>query len=416
MVVEGEQVVVGDTEARHAGIVEYEVLCRRHYMRRMTSHAARAARRLARGAALRPRRVPAAAAADHPGRLRAVLAAPPVGDARATGCDAGQSLLRPNMMSSQLGTLGRPHLRAPEARGGARGLAAGAATCCSTTSSVRRRSRRPRGRVVTGGVADRAGRGPAAAPASACSRTQRPLDGSPRPRSGSVGDLGRGVRGVVGAGRLGSSSGGRLGRLVRSRRRRVGAPGRAGRRAARRRGLPRRSSGRSGACRTAGWLGATRLAPGGVGPDALLGRPVLTTSGSSSGCVCAGGGSSSRGSPASSSQRQGLLGRLVEPGHLGGLGTAAPAALGAALAHGGHEVDGLALAAPRRRRADAALGLDVVDAARTVRRREVRGRDRAGCLLVLVLAEPARLVVDGGDGAGERVEAARRPRARGRRR
>jgi thymidine kinase len=43
MVVEGEQVVVGDTSASSAGVVEYEVLCRRHYMRRMNSHAARAA-------------------------------------------------------------------------------------------------------------------------------------------------------------------------------------------------------------------------------------------------------------------------------------------------------------------------------------------------------------------------------------
>lgn len=53
MVVEGAQVVVGDTgEGAHPasaidatgelspGLVEYEVLCRRHYMRRMTSHAA----------------------------------------------------------------------------------------------------------------------------------------------------------------------------------------------------------------------------------------------------------------------------------------------------------------------------------------------------------------------------------------
>ncbi|HEU5144827.1 MAG TPA: thymidine kinase [Dermatophilaceae bacterium] len=43
MVVEGEQVVVGDTNPQAEGVVEYEVLCRRHYMRRMTSHAARAA-------------------------------------------------------------------------------------------------------------------------------------------------------------------------------------------------------------------------------------------------------------------------------------------------------------------------------------------------------------------------------------
>ena len=42
MVIEGDQVVVGDT-AKGSGVVEYEVLCRRHYMRRMTSHAARAA-------------------------------------------------------------------------------------------------------------------------------------------------------------------------------------------------------------------------------------------------------------------------------------------------------------------------------------------------------------------------------------
>lgn len=46
MVIEGEQVVVGDTADAGSdgeGVVEYEVLCRRHYMRRMTSHAARAA-------------------------------------------------------------------------------------------------------------------------------------------------------------------------------------------------------------------------------------------------------------------------------------------------------------------------------------------------------------------------------------
>ncbi|HEY3438241.1 MAG TPA: thymidine kinase [Actinotalea sp.] len=40
MVVEGEQVVVGDTDA--SATVGYEVLCRRHHMRRMTMAAARA--------------------------------------------------------------------------------------------------------------------------------------------------------------------------------------------------------------------------------------------------------------------------------------------------------------------------------------------------------------------------------------
>jgi len=45
MVVEGEQVVVSDTAAATTGLVEYEVLCRRHYMRRMNSHSARAAAR-----------------------------------------------------------------------------------------------------------------------------------------------------------------------------------------------------------------------------------------------------------------------------------------------------------------------------------------------------------------------------------
>lgn len=45
MVVEGEQVVVGDTAAATTGLVEYEVLCRRHHMRRMNSHSARAAAR-----------------------------------------------------------------------------------------------------------------------------------------------------------------------------------------------------------------------------------------------------------------------------------------------------------------------------------------------------------------------------------
>ena len=43
MVVEGEQVVVGDTASATDALVEYEVLCRRHYMRRMNSHAARLA-------------------------------------------------------------------------------------------------------------------------------------------------------------------------------------------------------------------------------------------------------------------------------------------------------------------------------------------------------------------------------------
>ncbi|MDQ2758405.1 MAG: thymidine kinase [Actinomycetota bacterium] len=52
MVVEGEQVVVGDigesptqdvATPSQSHQVEYEVLCRRHYMRRMTAHAARAA-------------------------------------------------------------------------------------------------------------------------------------------------------------------------------------------------------------------------------------------------------------------------------------------------------------------------------------------------------------------------------------
>lgn len=43
MVVEGEQVVVGDTSSGAVGLVEYEVLCRRHFMRRMNSKAARAA-------------------------------------------------------------------------------------------------------------------------------------------------------------------------------------------------------------------------------------------------------------------------------------------------------------------------------------------------------------------------------------
>jgi thymidine kinase len=41
MVVEGEQVALGDISLGAAGLVQYEVLCRRHYMRRMTAHAAR---------------------------------------------------------------------------------------------------------------------------------------------------------------------------------------------------------------------------------------------------------------------------------------------------------------------------------------------------------------------------------------
>jgi thymidine kinase len=43
MVVEGEQIVVGDTAEGDEQLVEYEVLCRRHFMRRMNSAAARAA-------------------------------------------------------------------------------------------------------------------------------------------------------------------------------------------------------------------------------------------------------------------------------------------------------------------------------------------------------------------------------------
>lgn len=43
MVTSGEQVAVGDTSGSRSGLVEYEVLCRRHFMRRMNSHAARAA-------------------------------------------------------------------------------------------------------------------------------------------------------------------------------------------------------------------------------------------------------------------------------------------------------------------------------------------------------------------------------------
>ena len=42
MVTEGEQVVVGDTAERETGVVGYEVLCRRHHMRRMTATSARA--------------------------------------------------------------------------------------------------------------------------------------------------------------------------------------------------------------------------------------------------------------------------------------------------------------------------------------------------------------------------------------
>ena len=42
MITEGEQVVVGDTEDPDA--IGYEVLCRRHHMRRVTSRSARAAR------------------------------------------------------------------------------------------------------------------------------------------------------------------------------------------------------------------------------------------------------------------------------------------------------------------------------------------------------------------------------------
>ncbi|WP_156250493.1 thymidine kinase [Pseudactinotalea terrae] len=42
MVTVGEQVVVGDTAELETGVVGYEVLCRRHHMRRMTASSARA--------------------------------------------------------------------------------------------------------------------------------------------------------------------------------------------------------------------------------------------------------------------------------------------------------------------------------------------------------------------------------------
>ncbi|MEO8518469.1 MAG: thymidine kinase, partial [Dermatophilaceae bacterium] len=42
MVLEGEQVAVGDISPGDVTVVEYEVLCRRHYMRRMTSQVAQA--------------------------------------------------------------------------------------------------------------------------------------------------------------------------------------------------------------------------------------------------------------------------------------------------------------------------------------------------------------------------------------
>ncbi|MFZ5872132.1 MAG: thymidine kinase [Actinomycetota bacterium] len=43
VVVEGDQVVVGDVGTAAAGVVGYETLCRRHHMRRMSAAAARAA-------------------------------------------------------------------------------------------------------------------------------------------------------------------------------------------------------------------------------------------------------------------------------------------------------------------------------------------------------------------------------------
>lgn len=42
MVVEGEQVVVGDVDGADRAEVAYEVLCRRHHVRRMTAATARA--------------------------------------------------------------------------------------------------------------------------------------------------------------------------------------------------------------------------------------------------------------------------------------------------------------------------------------------------------------------------------------
>ena len=62
MVVEGEQVVVGDTNVG-ASEVGYEVLCRRHHMRRMTRARPRGRRAVAGRPAARPRHLPGAAAA-----------------------------------------------------------------------------------------------------------------------------------------------------------------------------------------------------------------------------------------------------------------------------------------------------------------------------------------------------------------
>jgi thymidine kinase len=41
LVTEGEQVVIGDVGSLEAADVAYEVLCRRHHMRRMTALTAR---------------------------------------------------------------------------------------------------------------------------------------------------------------------------------------------------------------------------------------------------------------------------------------------------------------------------------------------------------------------------------------
>ena len=269
---------------------------------------------------------------------------------RAVACRSGRSgsghsFLRPNMMSSQLGTLGRPDLRAAGAGRGS-GLAGGASgALLDDLVAVA---------VLVDGVGPRRPRWRPSLPAARSAAARDTGRGSGRRRTagreavalerGLVACLGRTRRSVLVVDR-GCDVDGVHGRpgvavvvAVVPRRRR------AARRAARRRRRCRRVGARSrrpddrlrldrrviggldpgrgsasvvslGTWRT-GWVGSVRRTWrwAASAPTRSSTVPVLTTSGSSSGWVWAGGGSSSRGSRATSSSGSASSGASSSPG------------------------------------------------------------------------------------------------------
>ncbi len=183
MVVEGEQVVVGDTKPGSESLVEYEVLCRRHFMRRMNSAAARAA-------------------SDSPDVLPFDLDLCPVPQPVAPTESAERSSRRPlesvaglapNMTSSQLGTLRRPDFFAgrggsPRARRPGRRSRLRAHVLVQVVGDVLDRGQAPRGGSAELARPERAAaRGRVGTPARQAdgSGRRRARERCPRPGAGS---------------------------------------------------------------------------------------------------------------------------------------------------------------------------------------------------------------------------------------